>query len=308
MHAMTGTSWTLTLDGPATTPSFGAGAGILHASSLVGREQELAATADRVRRLGLVTVTGTTGVGKSALALRVAQKLAPLFRGGYRAIDAARAADCEHLRAMVAAAIRPARTAQAPAPAGAGEMAGLLLLMDNCDRHRACMPGLVRMLRSARPDVHVVITARLLDVGGGASLALQPLPYPEDAGLTGPEALRFPAVRLFVQETARHVPAFVLTDDITEPAVEVCQRAGGVPLAIKLAAAWVPHVALPWLPALMGPDVIHRLGAGNAAAPSSGTEPANAAADHSHRVAPAGRLPRFAPRGYRAAARRDLRH
>lgn len=290
MHASTASSWTLTPEGRATLPS-ASGATIRHTSSLVGREQEIAAVADRVLDEGLVLVTGAAGVGKSALALRVAQRLAPGFACGYRAIDATRAVDCEHVRAMITAAIRRA-TPSPDAPAERpGERRGLLLLVDNCDRQAACVAGLARTLRRACPDVHVVLTGRRLDLPGAASLALRSLAFPPHGGsLDASAALAFPAVRLFVQEAARHVPAFALTEENTRGATDVCRRVEGLPLAIKLAAAWVPHVPMGSLAALLGPELLHRLG----------SEPA-------HPIA-AEVLPRLAARAHRAAASRERRH
>lgn len=259
MHATTATSWTLDPQGSATLPSF-AGATIRHSSALVGRGQEIAEVAGQVRHSGLVHVTGTAGVGKSALALRIAQKLAPAFRGGYRAIDAARALDCEHLRAMIAAAIRAERPAQAAAADRAGEFAGLLLLIDNCDRHAACIASVARTLRRVRPDVHVLITGRMLDAPDGPSFAVPPLAFPPDAAmLDARAAMEFPAVRMFVQEAARHVPTFALSGENTRGAIAICRRVGGIPLAIKLAAAWLPHVAIATLADLVGPELLHRL-------------------------------------------------
>ncbi|HYE39120.1 MAG TPA: hypothetical protein VEB23_04265, partial [Ramlibacter sp.] len=111
-----------------------------------------------------------------------------------------------------------------------------------------------------RPDVHVVVTARTLEAPGTASFAIQPLSFPpEPARHTATEALAFSAVRLFVQEAARHLPGFVLSRENTEPAVGICRLAGGFPLAIKLAAAWLPHMPMNLLPEALGSDLLQRL-------------------------------------------------
>src|SRR5688500_8730839 len=53
-------------------------------TSFVGRERELATVADLLRQAAvrLVTLTGPGGVGKTRLALRVAEQLAGDFVGG----------------------------------------------------------------------------------------------------------------------------------------------------------------------------------------------------------------------------------
>src|SRR5918911_1560417 len=73
---------------------------------LLGREHELAALADLVRRddVRLVTLTGPGGIGKTRLALELARRLAPEFRDGSAAAFLATI----HDPALVARPIPPA--------------------------------------------------------------------------------------------------------------------------------------------------------------------------------------------------------
>lgn len=62
-------------------------------SPLIGREDELAEIAERVRRQRLTTLTGPGGIGKTRLALAIAQSLADEYRDGvwFVALESVRA-------------------------------------------------------------------------------------------------------------------------------------------------------------------------------------------------------------------------
>ena len=64
-------------------------------SALIGRDQDVAQVAALLRLDGvsLVTITGPGGVGKTRLALEVAEKVAPDFRDGVVAVTLASIAD-----------------------------------------------------------------------------------------------------------------------------------------------------------------------------------------------------------------------
>ena len=59
------------------------------ATPLVGRDDDVAAVGDLVRAEGvrLVTLTGPGGVGKSRLAVEVAQRVGPGFEDGVRFVE-----------------------------------------------------------------------------------------------------------------------------------------------------------------------------------------------------------------------------
>ena len=76
------------------------------ATPLVGRDDDAAAVGDLVRAEGvrLVTLTGPGGVGKSRLAVEVAQRLGPRFRDGVRFVELGSVRAAELVTAALAAA------------------------------------------------------------------------------------------------------------------------------------------------------------------------------------------------------------
>src|SRR5690348_16294515 len=73
---------------------------------------------------------------------------------------------------------------------------------------------------------------------------LAPLAVPATSELTAAEALRFPAVALFVERAAAAEPSSAMTDRDAPVVAELCARLDGLPLAIELAAASIPLLGL----------------------------------------------------------------
>ena len=117
------------------------------------------------------------------------------------------------------------------------------------------------------PGLRVMVTSRhALRIRGEREVRLDPLPVPS-AVAADPEAE--PTVRLFVARARDASPSFALTPENTESVTELCRRLEGLPLALELAAAWVPLLDPPELLARLahsldldlagrGPDIPER--------------------------------------------------
>lgn len=174
------------LDPPSTTvgarPIARAAPRISHIPSspaeFVGRKDELAALEAMLRpteRPVLVTVHGRTGSGKSALAVRAAERLADLYPGGQLYVDLSTVGTGPRAALRYLYSALGASDAAEPSPEHLRELAGgrrLLLVLDNAPNE-----AWVRPLATTWPGSATLVTSgrRLSALEGGEHLVLGPL-------------------------------------------------------------------------------------------------------------------------------------
>jgi non-specific serine/threonine protein kinase len=210
-------------------------------SGFVGRVAELGRARDLLRESRLVTVTGTGGVGKTRLAVRVASEAAAGFRDGVRLIELSGVRDPGLLMYTVAAGLTLAELSNAEADQGSqlDTLLGfvrdreLLLVLDTCEHLVDACAALADTVLRAAPGVIILATSRQpLDASGEAVLQLFPLPVPDPSEESAGQA---DAVELFAQRAAAAVPGFTVTPENLADVITVCRRLDGIPLAIELA-------------------------------------------------------------------------
>ncbi|KAB8193580.1 hypothetical protein FH608_020365 [Nonomuraea phyllanthi] len=194
-------------------------------NAFVGRESDVDELTHLMRVSRAVTLCGAGGIGKTRLALRLAERIARDHPGGVWLIELA---DLEkgELRGYVAASLGIAGDLAATI---GGRRA--LLLLDNCEPVIGECAELCRDLLGGCPGLSVLATSREpLRVPGETVWRVPPL------AVTGDQS---EAVRLFVARATAARPDFELTDETRPQVVELCQALDGLPLAIELAAAMV---------------------------------------------------------------------
>jgi non-specific serine/threonine protein kinase len=216
----------------------------LQLTGFVGREREIAATREMVARSRLVTLTGTGGVGKTRLALRVAADLVGEFPDGVWLADLAPLTDEAMVPATVLAAcgVRDASNRE-PLAALVDYLRPreLLLLLDNCEHLLDGCARLADDLLRTCPRLRILATSReMIGIAGEAASRVPSLALPDPAAAASPEELlRSEAVRLFADRARLARTDFAVTTANAALVAAVCRRLDGIPLAIELAAARV---------------------------------------------------------------------
>ncbi|MDQ3930311.1 MAG: tetratricopeptide repeat protein [Chloroflexota bacterium] len=212
-------------------------------SPLIGRTAILATVQQLLLRddVGLLTITGPGGMGKTRLALQTAAELADNFEDGVFFVSLAHVTD----PALVGPAIAQVLGVKQVASREMVETLGgylsdkqLLLLLDNLEQVVSAAPVIASLLAAA-PRLKLLVTSRqALHIRNEQEFALPPLGVPDLQHLPPAVALsQYEAVALFVQRASLVSPGFEITNDNAPAVAEICYRLDGLPLAIELAAA-----------------------------------------------------------------------
>lgn len=215
-------------------------------TSFIGREKDLADVNRLTAAARLITLTGTAGVGKTRLALRVAADISRHYADGVYWVELARLADA----ILVPQAV--ARTLNVVEQPGRSLLAGLLealrgkhllLVLDNCEHLLPACTQLVETLL-ALPTLTILATSREpLGVTGERLYPVLPLMLPP-AGLPLNELGQYDAIQLFVERVRASLPRFDLTFANAGAVATICRQLDGIPLAIELASARVNVLAV----------------------------------------------------------------
>ncbi|EFL19714.1 BTAD domain-containing putative transcriptional regulator, partial [Streptomyces sp. C] len=207
-------------------------------TGLIGREDEVADVRGLLATRRLVTLTGPGGVGKTRLAVAVAEQLKGTFPDGEWLVELAGSggdpaevvAAAMELRDDGAWGVR-SEGEQVPDPAERlARVLGpkrLLLVLDNCEHVIDGAAALAeRLLRSAPGLVIMTTSQEPLALAGETLWAVPPLAPGDAAGL-------------FAARAAAAAPGFVVDASNAAVVEAVCRRLDGIPLALELAATRV---------------------------------------------------------------------
>ncbi len=210
-------------------------------TSFVGRRHDLAEGRRLLGGSRLVTLVGPGGVGKTRLALRLAEEVSRAFADGTFVVELAELNDSDELAGVLARSLGVEDVGTSPEAAVASFIGDrrVLLVLDNCEHLVEPAAALVHGLLRGSPGLRVLATSRQpLGVVGEQLMTVDPLSLPAPApGASVVRAEDSEAVELFVERARLVVPHFSLTPENADLVSRVCTTLDGMPLAIELAAA-----------------------------------------------------------------------
>jgi len=204
---------------------------------IIGRDALVGRLVRQLPASRFMTLVGPAGIGKTTVALRVAELLLQHYRHGVWRVDLAVFDDpaqmTDHLALTLGLDVGTLLEALA--------QRHVLLVLDNCEHLLEHCQTLIETLLSALPRLSILATSREpLKAAGETVIGVPPLTVPPASALRSvAEVMGYSAVQLFVSRARTCQQGFVLREQDLKVVREICRHLDGLPLAIELAAAQI---------------------------------------------------------------------
>ncbi|MBK5511436.1 ATP-binding protein [Pseudomonas sp. TH15] len=215
---------------------------------LIGRQHLVDSLVTHLARQRFITLVGPGGIGKTTVALRVAEQLIGHYRDGIRLLDLAPLNDpamiTAHLATLLDLALHDGEPMNSLATCLRERQ--MLLVIDNCEHLIDAIALLCEGILRGAPQVHILATSReSLRAEGEYVQRLESLDCPPPTAVHDrAQALGFSALQLFTERAMTAHEHFELNEANLAQAIEICQRLDGIPLALELAAAQISEADL----------------------------------------------------------------
>jgi predicted ATPase/DNA-binding winged helix-turn-helix (wHTH) protein len=209
---------------------------------IFGREEIIAALTTQLARRRFLTIVGPGGIGKTTVAIAVADSARGSYKDGAWFVGLAPLSEPGLVPSAVVAAlgIPPPGDDHTRALVAWLRDKTALVVLDSCEHVVGAAATLAEVLLKAAPGVSILTTSREpLRAEGEALHRLAALELPSDSVDLAAEALRYSAIELFNERAAAAADGFAVADADVPAVLEICRRLDGIPLALELAAARV---------------------------------------------------------------------
>jgi predicted ATPase len=223
-------------------------------TSCIGRETQATEIKALLEANTLVTLIGTGGVGKTRLAIQVAQDVKSLFAAGIWFVELAGTTDQALVPQRVATTLGVQEEKERPLIQTLADFLRgkpLLLILDNCEHLLEACATLADPLLSSSSRLRILATSReRLNISAECPYRVPSLAVPDpkrrsrETEDSAKLLLDCASVRLFVQRATVHRPGFTVTSQNASLLVSICHRLDGIPLAIELAAARIRAMSI----------------------------------------------------------------
>ncbi|PRA33104.1 ATP-binding protein [Pseudomonas poae] len=218
----------------------------LRRTRMIGRQALIDSLVQLLPEQRFITLTGAGGIGKTTVALRVAELLIGHYHDGIRLLDLAPLSAPSMILPNLAALLDLSHVQQEPLATFARSVQErqLLLVIDNCEHLLDDIALISETLLRHAPKLHILATSReALRAEGEYVQRLEPLACPPASGNRA-QALGYPALQLLIERAMSQQDSFELSEAELPLAIDICQRLDGIPLAIELVAAQIERFGL----------------------------------------------------------------
>jgi len=212
-------------------------------TSYIGRERDIREIKRLISEHRLVTLTGPGGIGKTRLALQVANHVQDEYRDGVWLVELAPLNDPKQVTDALAKVLAIGEREGASLNRTLKNYLStknLLLLIDNFEHLLSAAPFMGEVLAEA-PHISVLSTSReRLNIYGEFEYQVSPLELPKfQITEASTQWRKYDALSLFIERAQASKPGYVVGEDQIQAVAKVCRLLDGLPLAIELAAPLV---------------------------------------------------------------------
>jgi len=222
----------------------------LNAKALVGRQTAILEVANLFTLRRLVTLTGSPGIGKTQMALHVAEHLRDDYPDGTVFLDLTDVKNEGHLwRALLSTLQGTHASHQSVEESVVAQLETrqMLLILDSCEHLVDRCANVVKELLQTCSSLRILTTSHKAwgTIPGERIYIIPPLTIPGHtwsqhrgaASLT--DLATYTSVRLFLERAQEILPGFDLTQENAQSVAQLCRQLDGIPLAITQAAGWL---------------------------------------------------------------------